>query len=211
MGSSKNTQSDSVEALVLTEDNWTRKLLALKRDGLCAANRMERQGNRFIVRMLAPKEVREGDTIPLSGVVLNLDWKIATRLEMVEFARDFIAKAYVLDSLDSGLPTVLKSIIEGKGLYEYNIGEFFLQYGRFQEKYHLDTEAKAKAKMESLMNGDQEYLKPYVERGKSNLVPLPWAVRQTLAHRSPGNQLDLAGKELGTSIDLLRSWVDAES
>ena len=105
---------------------------------------------------------------------------------------------------------VLTSIIKGEGLYEHNIGEFFLLYGRFQEKYQLATESQAKTKMEALMNGDETYLKPYVERDETSPVPLPWAVRQTLAHRSPGNQLDAEGKELRTSIDLLRSWVDTE-
>ena len=106
---------------------------------------------------------------------------------------------------------VLTSIIKGDGLYEHNIGEFFLLYGRFQEKHQLATESQARIKMEALMNGCETYLKPYVERGKPSLVPLPWAVRQTLAHHSPGNRLDAEGKELRASIDILRSWVDTES
>ena len=106
---------------------------------------------------------------------------------------------------------VLTSIIKGEGLYQHNIGEFFLLYGRFQEKYQLATESQARTKMEALMNGGETYLKRYVERDKPNIVPLPWAVRQTLAHRSPENQLDAEGKELRTSIDLLRSWVDTGS
>ncbi len=144
VANSKNTQSDSVGVLIHTEESWAEKVAALRRDGMRAANRMRAQGNRFIVRILSPNEMRGGDTIPLGGVVLKLDWEIATRLEMIESARDLIAKAYILDSLDRGLPTVLKSIIEGKGLYEHNIGEFFLLYGRFQEKYQLSTEKQTK-------------------------------------------------------------------
>ena len=51
---------------------------------------------------------------------------------MVESAKDMITNAYILDSLDSTFPAVLKSIIEGTGLYEYSIGEFFQLYGKFE-------------------------------------------------------------------------------
>ena len=44
---------------------------------------------------------------------------------MVESARDLITNAYIVDSLDPVFPTVLKSIIEGKGLYAHSMGSFF--------------------------------------------------------------------------------------
>lgn len=65
------------------------------------------------------------------AVKLDLDRKIATRLEMVEHARDIITKAFMLKSLDPALPTMLSAIVESRGLYEYGIGEFFLLYGKF--------------------------------------------------------------------------------
>ena len=209
MGSPRNMQTDSVEALVLTEDSWARRVTELKREGMRVSTAMSEQGNR-IVRILSPKEVRGGDTVPLGAVVLDLDWKIATRLRMVESARDLIAKAYLLDSLDPGLPTVLTAIIKGSGLYEHSIGEFFLLYGQFEGKY--DTrDSQTKAKMEDLVNGDERYLKPYVAWGKQSLVPLPYAVRNILAHAAQNpNQIDAEGRELRISIDLLRSWVDTE-
>ena len=119
-----------------------------------------------------------------------------------------ITKAYMLDSLDPAFPTVLRSIIEGKGLYEYSIGEFFQLYGRFEGKYQLAKGNDTRDKMEALVNGDKRYLKSYQEHGKSFQYPLPYAVRNILAHagRNP-NTLDPAGKDLRTSIELLRSWV----
>ena len=125
---------------------------------------------------------------------------------MVESARDLITKAYMLGS-DSALPTVLTSVIKGKGLYEYGIGEFFLLYGKFQQQYRL-TDKDTRTKMEDLVNGDKRYLKPYKIRGKEQFVPLPYAVRNILSHvgNNP-NTLDQEGKELRTSIDLLKSWV----
>ena len=103
----------------------------------------------------------------------------------------------------------MASIIKGGGLYQHSVGEFFLLYGRFIEKYDLKDDKQIKAKMKALINEDGAYLKPYVRRGKSSPLPLPFAVRQTLAHPSPGNWLEKG--ELETSIDLLRSWVDTGS
>ena len=134
-------------------------MAAVKENGLRVAKDIGEQNLPFVVKPLAPKEVRGGDTIPLSGVVIKLDWQIATKLEMVESARDMITKAYMLDSLDPAFPTVLRSIIEGKGLYEYSIGEFFQLYGRFEGKYQLAKGNDTRDKMEALVNGDKRYLK----------------------------------------------------
>ncbi len=127
---------------------------------------------------------------------------------MVKSATDMITNAYILDSLDPAFPTVLRSIIEGKSLYEHSIGEFFQLYGKFQGKYQLTEGKETRAKMLALVNGDKRYLKPYQEYGKSVLLPLPYAVRNFLAHAGNNpNTLDMEGKELRTSIDLLRLWV----
>ena len=108
-------------------------------------------------------------------------------------------------------PTALRSIIEGKGLYEYSIGEFFQLYVNFEGKYQLTKGNDTRNKMEALVNGDKKYLKPYQIHGKSLLSPLPYAVRNILAHAGHNpNTLDPEGKELRTSIELLRSWVAPE-
>ena len=62
--------------------------------------------------------------------------------------------------------------------------------------------------MKALVEGDKKYLKCYRERGKTCLYPLPYAVRNILAHSgNKSNTLDPEGKELQLSIELLRSWV----
>ena len=128
---------------------------------------------------------------------------------MIELARDLITKSYFLGTLDQSFPTVLGSVIEGKGLYKHGIGEFFLLYGKFEQKYGLSNGKKTRAKMVDLVNGDRRNLKPYKERGKERLDPLPYAVRNILSHvgNNP-NSLDREGSDLKTSIELLKSWVD---
>ena len=205
------SESGSINVTVIPKLEWAEKLVSVQQEGNAMANRTRLQGLRFIVKPLAPREVLSEDRVPLSGVVLQPDWKIAKRLEMVESARDLIDKAYVVGDLDPALPTVLKSVIEGKGLYEYSIGEFFELYGRFEGKHGLKTGRQTRDKMEALVDGEDEYLKRYKEHDKWNFVPLPYAVRNILGHAGNNpNTLDPDGHELRTSIELLRSWLVAE-
>ena len=170
------------------------------------AKQMRGQNRRFVPEILAPTEIEGGDTIPLRAVIIKLDWKVAARLEMVESARDMITKAYIIGALDPAFPTVLASIIEGKSLYEHNIGEFFQLYGKFEGTYQTQG-TNTKSAMETLVQGDNRFLKLYWERGKCNPHPLPYAVRNILAHTGNNlNTLDAEGKELSISIELLRSW-----
>ncbi|MDE0199661.1 MAG: hypothetical protein OXK78_15765 [Caldilineaceae bacterium] len=209
MNDSKNSEPDSREGILYPAAEWNRKLSALKVSGMRMANQMREQGNAFIVKILTTMVVKEGDTIPLRAVIIKLDWKVATRLEMVESATEMITKAYEIDSLDPALSHVLGSVIEGKGLYEHSIGEFFELYGRFEEKYQLKKGSDTRDKMASLVKGDKKYLKKYKEYKKWSFVPMPYAVRNILAHAGTNpNKLDQQGEEIRTSITLLKSWVN---
>ena len=53
----------------------------------------------------------------LAAVVIELDWKVSTKLDMVEDANNFITKAYKIGVLDMELAPVLGAVIEGKGTY----------------------------------------------------------------------------------------------
>lgn len=204
----RNSESVSNEDTGKSMQSWDEAMSAVQQEGLRLVKQLKAEGQPVKWAILAPREVKGGDTIPLAGVALPLDWKIAKRLEMVEIARDLITNAYIIDSLDPGLLSVLRSIIEGKGLYEHSIGEFFQLYGQFEGKYGLTSEKQTRAKMESLLNGEQRYLKRCLSNKKWELQPLPFAVRHILAHlgRNP-NTLDQNGDELRVSIELLRSWV----
>ena len=207
-----NSESVSNEDTAKSMQSWPEIMSAVQEEGLRMAKQLKDEGQPVKWAILAPREVKGGDTIPLAGVALPLDWKIAKRLEMVEIARDLITNAYILDSLDPGLPTVLSSIIEGKGLYKHNVGEFFELFGQFEGKHHLTKHDQTKAKMEALIDGDQNYLKLHFTNGKWKPYPLPLAVRHTLAHLgNTPNALDTKGEELRTSIELLRSWLSPEN
>ncbi len=208
MNSQSYSESGRLPVTIHPNHDWDSMMSAVKENGNRLAKDMREQELRFVVEILTSKEVQSGDILPVRGAILPLDWKIATRLEMVESAREIITKAYFLDSLDPSLPTVLASIIEGQSMYEHSIGEFFQLYGRFEGQNQLAKGSETKAKMEKLVNGDDRYLKSYQEGGKWHLYPLPYAVRNILAHSGHNpNKLDCEGKELRTSIELLRLWV----
>ena len=108
MGNVRNSESGSLEFTVKTKQSWTETVSAAQEEGLRMAKQIRNEGRQYVVEPLGPREMEEQDTIPLSAVVLQLDWKIAKRLAMVESAKDLITNAYILDSLDPGPPTVLR-------------------------------------------------------------------------------------------------------
>ena len=201
------SESGEVSYNVIPRHVWDDKMLTVRDNGIRLAKEIQKRGHAFGVEILAPREISDAVPIPLSVVKLGLDWKIATRLEMVEHARDILNLAYMLECLDPALPTVLAATIEGRGLYEHGIGEFFLLYGQFEQKHHTSGK-KTRAKMIDLADGDPKYMKLYRERGVETKEPLPYAVRNILSHAGTNpNTLDQNGDELRTSVDLLRIWV----
>lgn len=207
------SESAELSITVRPKHSWDERMTTLKAAGEHMANELQKRGHAFKVEILgptemAPKEVDDyPQEVPLSSVILDLDWKIVTKLEMVDHARDILTRAFMLNSLDSALPSVLATIIEGRGLYEHGIGEFFLLYGKFEQK-HRTSGSKTRDKMMRLVKGDPQRMKPYTERGKQTMEPLPYAVRNILAHTGTNpNTLDQDGNDLKTSIELLRGWV----
>lgn len=206
------SEAASSEVTVWPRQEWNRMLSEVVRRGSLAAGRLREQGHRFVVKVLAPKCVRAEDRVPISAARIGLDWRISTRLEMAKLARELISQSYLIGSLDAALPTVLGSIIEGRGLYEYSIGEFLQLYGQFEGKYRLTNSNQTRLRMESLVQGNRDHQKYYLQFGRWKLYPLPYAVRNILAHAGTNpNTLDRDGSEIQKSIDLLRAWIRSET
>ena len=201
--------TDNLQVTILSEDGWAEMMADMKAEGERLAQEKRDQGETFMVKALGSTMVRGGDKVPLSGANFPVDWKCATRGEMAELAKELITKSYLLGALDPALPTVLGSVIGGKSLYEYSIGELFQLYGQFMGKYGLPDGKATRGKMEMLINGNQQYLKLYqTTSGQQYNNPLPYTVRQILAHPDTVvNTLDDGGNDLRTAIELLRQWV----
>ncbi len=201
------SESAEFKILRLTKQSWRTKIAEAAAKGNRKAKELREAGHKAKVEILAPNEMSGQESVQLAPVTLPLDWRLATRLEMVEDARGLITKAVLLKSLDPGLPLILSAIIEGRGLYEHGIGEFFLLYGRFEEKYGT-TKAQTRKKMKEMLNGDPEHMKVCKGNGgQEEHHPLPYAVRNILAHVGTNpNSLDREGNELRQAIDLLKEW-----
>ena len=202
-------ETTEVRMTVIPKDKWKQKMAAIRRKSDRFVSKHRRLGGRFKVTALYPNSLCGGDSVQMAAVILNLDWKIAIKMDIVQSARDIITKLNLIRALDPAFTSILASVIEEKGLYEHNIGEFFLLYGRFEEKYSLSKGGITRKKMETLIRGDRNLLKEYAEGGKKRLVPLPYAVRNILSHigNNP-NTLDPERKELKKAITLLKSWVE---
>ena len=191
----------------MATDDWSERIADLQRRGRRMAKEYRRRGKSFITKALAPAMVYPGDKIQLSAAVIKLDWKMAAKLEMVEAAKDILTKSSILGSLDPALSTILTAVIEEKGLYQHNIGEFFLLYGQFEQKYGVFSGKKTLEKMEALIQEKKKFLKLYKDYDKETLVPLPYAVRNILSHSKNPNKLDEKGKDIENSIELLKLWL----
>lgn len=211
------TENATYKFQLLSQESWDERMASIKKEGQIAADQSINEGHHFEIKILAPREIlgRSDRPIQLGSVTVPLDWRLVKRRHMVEIARDFIDAAYTLDeSYDPSLPSILAATIEGRGLFEHGIGEFFLLYGRFEQKYGVYSGSAAKRKMNSLIDGKEEDMKLYQDRGLPNgldYVPLPYAVRNILAHSKNPNTLDSEGKELRHAIRLLREWVEPNS
>ena len=179
------TETANFGFTVMPPDSWQKKLLEIRRQGLAKSADLRNEGRAFCVEILGSREVPT-TAVPLSAALLDLDWRLAAKLEMAESARDFITNACALDCLDGALPTVLKAIIEGRGLYEYSIGEFFLLYGKFEQKHNTQGR-RTREKMEELVGGDNQHMKSYIDHGNTQVAPLPYVV--SVCQKTPLSEL----------------------
>lgn len=183
---------------------WEESITEIHEKGRRIANEMRKQGKPFKAYILAPRKVGGGEKVTLSGSALKLDHKLAAKLEMVKLSRDLITYAHLIGSPDPALPIVLKDVIDERGLFAYGVGEFFLMYGRFEQKYGVSKNKETREKMMEFVK-DQNHLIKYKERGTLRRVPLPYAVRNVLSHGNNPNTI--REEHIRTSIDLLKVWI----
>ena len=200
------TEAATAKVTLLTPETWDSEVAELRAAGLREANRLRRRGRKFLPVILAPEALPGGGRlVQLAAALLPLDWKISAKLEVVNLLRKLLTKMYMVESLDPSLAPVLGAALEGKGLFEHNIGEFFLLYGRFEQMYRVAKGADVRAKMAELLKGDIGSFKAYRERGKERSGPLPYVVRNVLSHIG-NSPTTVTREELGQAVELLKGW-----
>lgn len=200
------TVTAKMNVRTLPVSSWNEKRSKNYSLGKKKAEELLKQGLRFKAEILSPREVPDEGSTKLAVALFELDKYVAIKQEMVESVRDILTKLEMMDKLNPAYPVVLQAIIEGKNLYEHNIGEFYLLYGKFEQMFGTQG-TKTKKKMNELVDGKEEYLKSYTTRGKKENHPLPYAVRNILSHigHNPNN---LGINDLKNAINLLRLWIN---
>ena len=204
------TETATAKVTLVTPEKWDGEVADLRAEGLREANRLRRRGRKFLPVILAPDTMPgDGQSVQLGAALLALDWKISAKLEVVRLVRKLLTKMDMIESLDPSLAPVLGAALEGKGLFEHNIGEFFLLYGRFEQMYGVAKGSEARAKMVELLQGDTGNFKAYRERGKERSGPLPYVVRNVLSHIG-NSPTTVTREELHQAVDLLKGWTSGK-
>ena len=102
----KGTHSETADISITAKPKheWDKQISSMKRSGARKAKEFRRRGHKFLVQILAPREVQGGDSVPVSGIEIQLDWKVETRIKLTAAANDMITNAYLIDCLDPGPP-----------------------------------------------------------------------------------------------------------
>ena len=103
---------------------------------------------------------------------------------------------------------ILRSIVEDKGVYEYEFGIFFVLYAQFQRKYGIDDDQEQMQtadKMRELISDNETMLKNYARNGQTRVDPLPIFIRNSIVHHGTNQKNTFTPLELRRSIQFLRS------
>ena len=175
----------------------------------------------FILKGIGPLTKGKGNRDVLQGEVgkyleiqlvqIPRDGQQGGKLKLVRLANETINQAYKLNLPIAGVPRVLASMVQGRGLYLDSIGEFFQLYGRFEQMLGLADDYKQeriKNEMRSRLGDDANHQsREYVRGGTTNLTPLPLYVRNVLAHQGTNSANSLHDGDVSTAIRLLKDWL----
>ena len=178
----------------------------------------------FILKGIGPLTKGKGNQDQLHGVLGQyLDIQLVeiprngqqgSKLKLVRLCNDALYQAYKLALPIAGVPRVLASMVQGKGLYLDSIGEFFELYGRFEQMLGLTDDYKqqyVKDEMRSRLGDDAvHYSREYVRGGTTSLTPLPLYIRNVLAHQGTNPVNSLRDGDVSTAIRLLKEWLGRE-
>ena len=145
------------------------------------------------------------DIMPVVVSKLHLaDEKLILRLAMVEYAKAFIECAYKTGYNSILLNMMLCGIVTGEYQAFPSVGKLFEMYGRFQGKYGVFEDEEVHSKMRDLVGDEEKYLYDYPRRGKTIKVPIPYAVRNALAH--PAIRIDVTEELIQHALEVLNEW-----
>lgn len=164
----------------------------------------------YYYRILGIHKIRAGQTFQFTGVrIRDDDPQLDDKLVMVQMAKDVLTQALAIDGYDPALSFAIRAAIHGEPPVFHWLGEFFQSYGMFQEKWKVYGTNESRQKLEELLGqhgyADDAWYDGYRGRGPER-VPLPFAVRNMLAHPEIKSEVTYAQIKRATEIlaDLAR-------
>lgn len=175
----------------------------------------------FLVRGIGPikalKGKREqldmevGKYVEIQLVQILKDGQQGAKIKFIELSNNMLCQAYKMGLPIAGLPGVLGSMVEGKGIYFDSIGEFFQLFGRFEQMLGFadgHNQRKIEHEMKVRLGSDLgAHSREYHRDGVKSLIPLPLYVRNALAHQGTNPVNSLHDGDVITAIRLLKGWL----
>ena len=160
--------------------------------------------NGYHTKILGIHKIRSGQTFQFTDVTIKKDDpKVDSKLVMVQMAKDILTQALAIDGYDPALSFAIRSAIYGEPPVFHWLGEFFQNYGIFQEKCRVYGVKQTMQKLEELLGkhgyANDAWYDSYRGRGPER-VPLPFAVRNILAHPEIENTVTYAQIKRATEI-----------
>ncbi len=158
----------------------------------------------YYYRILGIHAMRSDQTFQFTEVRIRADdSKLDDKLVMVQMAKDVLTQALVIDGYDPALSFAIRAAIHGEPPVFHWLGEFYQNYGIFQEKCKVYGAKETRERLEELLRkhgfeGDAWY-DGYRGRGPER-VPLPFAVRNILAHPEIESEVTYAQIKWATEI-----------
>lgn len=155
-------------------------------------------------RILGIHEMRADQTFQFAAVrVSEADPKLDDKLVMIQMAKDLLTQALRIDGYDPALSISIRAAVQGEPPVFHWLGEFFQSYGMFQQTYNVYGTQETREKLEGLLGAHEfandAWYDGYRGRGPDR-VPLPFAVRNTLAHPDVENEITYSQVTRATEI-----------
>ena len=200
------TATQFVEEMVeeLSEDSWKDLKEKRLRDGIEHHFREYENGHSLGLGIMGPKLVPGGEpSVLLRAIALSFDKTLLHRQKMLSLAQDILTEDFLLNERSNPILTeILSDIVSGEPLYDFSVAELFELYGELVNslpeidkkkqlnKWINDRGFRSKASGALLGNSFTAQYHSYSRSGynaAATPVPLPFAVRNTLAHREASN------------------------
>ena len=166
----------------------------------------------LIVYKIHPSSIPKGTKYHIYLAEILKNGQQGSKIKFLKLAEQALTQLYKMRGPVETFSEVLRSIVEDKGIYEYQYGVFFMLYAQFQQKYEIEDDQKEQRqtaqKMEELLEDNQSMFKSYKRDDGRIKVPLPIYIRNAIAHHGTNKANTFTPQELKASIDFLRESIN---